>query len=98
MTARIQVHSIFASGNLLKGRWGGLGRSGAEPQTVVVVLLQYLLIAKAPLFRRSTHGDLSNFEQILTKYVNNHKIHVGNVQLRNFIIKKLLLHTVVKGL
>ncbi len=50
--------------------------------------LQYLLIAKVTLVSEIPHGDLSNFDQILSKYVKKHQLHVGNFQGRHFLRNK----------
>ena len=42
-------------------------------------------LLRSPLFRRFPHGDLSNFDKILTTSVNNDKIHVEASQGRHVV-------------
>ena len=61
--------------------------------------IQYLPIAKVTLVLEIPHGELSNFDKILTNNVKIQQIHVEQIQGRDFIRnKKLLLHNLAKGL
>jgi hypothetical protein len=76
-------------------------RKGFVPASKKCLLYSIFSLLRSLLFRRSPHGDLSNFDPLLTKYVNNDNIHVQTNWEHHLLIKTKpcgTLHFLAKGL